>query len=104
MDWETLLGHSGKTLEQFPFKITLTVSEVVFAGRREDAVPQALCGQDSALILWDRKRVPHHGEDYQPPSGGSKQQRNWGRLGHGMAPGGVFETVFLSIRLDLIYP
>lgn len=79
----------------------LTDHEVIVARRCKDAVPQTLCRQDPALIIWNGERVPYHGEDYKPPSGDPEQQWDWGRPGCGVASGGAPQMAFPS-DLDLI--
>lgn len=39
----------------------------VTARRSKNGLSRALCRQDPAFVVWDRKGVSRHGEDRQPP-------------------------------------
>ena len=58
--WDTQV----KKITLFHFKITLTSYEDVATRGGENGVPQTLCGQESALVIWNREVVSSYGEDH----------------------------------------
>ena len=64
VDWGALLGCPGKKrFTLFHFEITLTSYEDIATRGGENVVPQTLCGQELALIVWNREGVSSYGKD-----------------------------------------
>ena len=82
----------------FLFKIYLTHVEDIPTKRWETGLYRTVCRQVQALIFRDRKRVPRHGENLEPPRKDQERCGGWGCPCCRMAPSGMFKMTFDRTR------
>jgi len=100
MDREALLGHASEIQSVWSGSM-LRYFEVETTGRRKDALPRVVCGQNETFLVWHAERLPCNGSDSQPPGGNPKWWWFWGCSRGRVASCGMPEILFTCTKLIL---